>query len=227
MPEVSFCQCCYNRLSHAEVTIPRNLATAKDWDAEFVVIDYGSTDGLRDFIRTLSDPKLKYFRHESQSFKCAHAKNMAHRLSIGRVVCNLDIDNFVAPESFDELCTLKDNFLIHGFDGKVIHRRVEGGLPVAVSPGAYGRISVTRSTFDRLGGYDEQMHGMGYHDSDFIRRAASSGVHVMRSRVKSECITHDKNAGWLEDQIRNKEVGKDVFRKVNPNGYGIGEVTNG
>ena len=108
---------------------------------------------------------LVYARtQEPQFFHMAKAKNLAHRLATGEIVCNLDADNYATAEFTQHLLTLfsaTEDIVTHGSGGN----------------GFYGRVAVTRNWFYKLGGYDECLNeGWGYDDSDFVARAKKAGL---------------------------------------------------
>lgn len=226
---LSFCQTCGNRRSYAERTLPHNLQIASGWDGvEFILLDYGSTDGFVDFVRGLPrQHQIRCFRYETTGpFHMSHAKNLSHVLAAGRVVCNLDIDNFIHPDSIKELLQLKDNVVLHGLDPTPALRFVIGAKPLIMSNGSHGRISMTSATFTRLRGYDEKMTRMGHQDVDLLRRAKSCGMEVVRSNVPSPAINNPKDRGWSEMRRHNEQVGQDHGRIVNPTGFGQGVVSD-
>ena len=106
--KLSFCTTCMGRAHHLKQTLPKNLAdtwTGPAGSVEFVVLDYSSPDDLASWITTdrrasaLSGcGHLRFARCSGQPyFRHSHAKNMAHALATGDVVCNVDADNYVGP----------------------------------------------------------------------------------------------------------------------------------
>ena len=88
------------RLNHLQETLPKNLYGNQGFEGlEFVLLDYSSRDGLAGWIKARFMPEIKsgllvYYRAEGyQRFFMAHAKNVAHRLARGEIVCNVDADN--------------------------------------------------------------------------------------------------------------------------------------
>jgi hypothetical protein len=98
---VSFCTTVRNRLHHIHQTLPANLAVIRGKDAELILIDYDSTDGLeeyvnRTFFSDLESAQLRYFKYQpALYFHRSHSKNMALKLSEGDIFCNIDADNFI------------------------------------------------------------------------------------------------------------------------------------
>jgi hypothetical protein len=92
------------RLHHLRQTLPANLEANAGLPVQFIVLDYNSPDGVGDWMQSnfqaqIESGKLVYGRTaEPRFFNMAHAKNVAHRLASGRIVCNVDADNFVSGE---------------------------------------------------------------------------------------------------------------------------------
>jgi hypothetical protein len=191
---ISFCITCKGRLCHLRETLPHNLALARDPGAfEFVVLDYNSEDGLNQWApehlrEAVSSGLVNCYRTtRPQSFFMAHAKNAAHRLAQGEIVCNLDADNFMNQTYL--------NFVQGAFKE---HR---AGIFMAFNLAGFGsRIAFRRADFLALGGYNEALtHGWGFEDSDLIIRAIKSGLKMVttpNARLFGRVIEH-------EDQTRN------------------------
>jgi hypothetical protein len=175
------------RTHHLKETLLQNIKdnlpeNPGDPAVEFVLVDYNSKDGLKEWIESNKDLKpyldnktLVYARYpDAKHFHHAHAKNMAHRLATGDVVCNLDADNFTG-KGFAR--SLADKFA----DGKsaIVHPAFKAlkGVSLELS-GAFGRIAMLRKDFLALGGYSETRFnkGWGSEDTDLIRRALAYGL---------------------------------------------------
>src|SRR5438045_8134229 len=96
---ISYCVTCYKRLFHLRSTLPVNIKR-KHFDDEIVVLDYGDTEELAEWIVSMEplirSGHLVYARTEAASWHMAHAKNVAHQLASKEIVCNLDADNFIS-----------------------------------------------------------------------------------------------------------------------------------
>jgi len=166
---LSFFTTCKGRLHQLRQTLPQNLAGNADYpDAEFVVLDYNSQDGLGDWIREahareLETGRLAYYRDDSPGhFAHGHARNVAALLCTGDVVCNLDADNLTG--------TGFAAYLANALSARA--RGVFAWTPRAAGAGTCGRLAFYRHDFVELGGYNEVMDdGWGYHDIDLISRA--------------------------------------------------------
>jgi hypothetical protein len=169
--KISFCTNCMGRRHHLEQVYRRNIEAALPYgNVEFVLLDYGSRDGLgawvkREFGDWLGSGVLRYFRTDTPTvFRMSHAKNASHRLATGDVLVNLDADNWFEPGFAEELAT--------AFAGE---RRLIATFLHFV-PGCMGRIALRRSDFLALGGYDEEFRGWGADDRDLVVRAVHSGL---------------------------------------------------
>ena len=195
------------RRHHVEKTLLKNIEDnlprhPDDPAVEFVLLDYNSKDGLKDWVANnaalrpyLDDGTLVYARYpDAEYFRMPHAKNMAHRLATGDVVCNLDADNFTG-EGFAR-------YLARAFaDGKhaIVHPSfsLQRDLPVE-KRGFSGRIALRREDFLALGGYSEARFGKnwGYDDIDFVIRGLAYGLppQPMFDEEFFQVVPHDDKA---------------------------------
>lgn len=180
--KLSLVTTCMGRAHHLKQTLPKNLADSVDWarpeELEFVVLDYSSPDDLAAWITT--DPVLqpyrdagilKFARSTGQThFRHSHAKNMAHALSSGDFVCNVDADNFLG---FGFVQWLRAVF-IRRPNAIVASNRLDTRLNLGNHKGCMGRVALSRENFWMLGGYDESTRFRGWsgEDSDLLIRAA-------------------------------------------------------
>src|SRR5580692_8143494 len=103
-PLIAFCTTCKGRLQHLRETLPQNIFDNADYqNCKFVVLNYGSPDGMNDYLREMfggfvAMGKLAvYSFREAGGFQMAHAKNMAHRAGMierADILVNVDADNF-------------------------------------------------------------------------------------------------------------------------------------
>jgi len=160
---ITFCVTCRNRLWQLKQTLGKNLESL-DNDLEITLIDYGSTDEISEWVwgnfkKFIDNEKLNFFEVKNEVvWNASKAKNLAHRISNGSYLFNLDADNFIASD-----------------DLKLIRKSKELGLAIwqfagDLQDGSYGRIGCPREMFFKLGGYDETMLPMGGQDHDFLLR---------------------------------------------------------
>ena len=180
--KISFCITCKGRLHHLKQTLPKNLRNAADYpNAEFVVLDYDSKDGLEQWMKEhfqdeISSGRIRYAKIENKPhFHIAHAKNVAHRIATGEILCNLDADNTIAPDFANWLNEqfLKDRNIYMRIDAPP-RRRFRPNRNYV--PGKEGRIVMHRDDFMQLHGYDEKQHeGWSGDDANLDKRATLAG----------------------------------------------------
>lgn len=194
-----------NRLHHLKKTLPQNLSDNSDnADVEFVVLDYNSSDGLEDYIKSelaqhILSGRLKYFKTNSpEYFNRSHSRNLAFRLATGDILCNLDADNFTGPGfasyiqkqfgAFDHIFISTSDFGAHRGKGDVL-----------------GRICIKKEHFFKITGFDERMVLYGFEDYDMINRLTMYGLKNMV--IDNECflqsITHN-----TKERLKNEFVYK-------------------
>jgi glycosyltransferase involved in cell wall biosynthesis len=167
MKTISFCTTCRNRLWQIKQTLLPNLETIAQTQ-EIVLVDYGSSDGLSEWVWThfqsfIEEQKLVFFEVKNEvNWNVSRAKNLAHRLASGSYVFNLDADNFVTEKDLAYLRKVKEAHLsCWQWSGSMID-------------GSYGRIGSPKSVFDGMGGYDETMLAMGAQDYDLLKRLSKA-----------------------------------------------------
>lgn len=233
-PDVTICTVVMNRLNHIMQTLPLNLANNPERNVQFLVLDYGSTDGLGSYIKTnysqeLKQGKLVYWRYKAAtSFHHSHARNLAFKLATGSILCNNDADNFTGK----------------GFASFVLENMKKEqnicltGVRNCWSPDASGRLCISRSNFYSVTGYDESFDGYGFEDFDIVNRLVLSGCKAYtinkREFLQSVSHTHD-------ERIQNQRCSvllKDLFVRFidenssellfffKDNTYALGKVIN-
>lgn len=170
---LSYCMTCKGRLKHVQETLTRSLHENTDTDVEFVLVDYDCPDDVFGWVskhlsQYVKSGKLRLYKTFNQPrFRMAHAKNCAHRLALGRFVCNLDADN-IATKEFTR-------FLRAGFKKNPFAVFRPSSLP-ETRLGGMGRVAVARHHFDLLRGYDEDIENWGHDDGDMERRLIATGA---------------------------------------------------
>lgn len=164
--KISFCTVCMNRLHHLKITLPQNIKDNIEYEnIEFVILNYNSTDGLDQWIKSemkdfLDKGILKYYySKEPENFHMSHSKNVAAKLSTGDIICNIDADNFTGI-GFAEYVNISF----------INNKNIYLGVDKNTRRDCYGRISVKRNDFFSIKGYDEKMNGYGFDDYDLCNR---------------------------------------------------------
>lgn len=173
--KISFCITCKNRLHQISETLMQNLQDniAAQKDVEFILVDFASKDGLKDWViqnfkKELESGYLKYFfTKKMDNWECSIAKNTAHLVASGDILVNLDCDNFTGKDGGRYVI---NHFLEYGTNLVLHQSSSEPG------DGSYGRIAMLKKYFYLIGGYNEMFNPMGYQDTDLILRLVSLGL---------------------------------------------------
>ncbi len=212
IPTLSFCITCKNRFHQIRRTLKKNLddnRLHREW-IELILVDFGSTDGLRDwvvnnFVDDLGTGFLKYFYTEE--LPCWHAsvaKNMSHRLAKHDILVNLDCDNYTGY--------LGGQFVIRQFlqNRDIVLHQFSGDL----DDGSYGRVGMLKKYFKAIGGYDESFEPMSYQDVDLIERLKQLGLkyHLKPDFRFCKAIANTKSEGIL---YTNSPLAYDVMQIEN------------
>lgn len=229
---LSFCITCMNRLHQIKQTLRKNLDdNRKHMDIiEFVLVDLGSTDGLRqwieeNFIDDMDSGYLRYYYTEELTFWHASiAKNTSHILAKNEIVVNLDCDNFTGEEGGQFVL---DNMMKYELYNPVIHQ-----FSNKFGDGSFGRIALSKKNFLIIGGYDESLGPHGYEDINLLQRLWVKGhayIHLADEKyntaianTKEEGVVNiNTNVAWLEMNrqsrlvsVRNITSGRIVANKT-------------
>jgi predicted glycosyltransferase involved in capsule biosynthesis len=196
--KISYCTSIMNRKYQLEKTLLINLKNLSEY-SEIVIVDFGSTDGLREYIYNnfshyLDNKKLLYYYTDKVKFWHASiCKNTAHMIANGKYVVNLDCDNFIGIDS-DKL--LLEQFNIYDDDIIVCQSNY------IIGSGNGGRITLSKNNFIKLGGYDESFYPMGYQDYDLIERAKKFGLKYIHINKNNNCIKNTKKESIINIGIR-------------------------
>ena len=104
---LSYCISIMNRLYQLKETLRVNIDNSIN-ESEFIIIDYNSNDGLKEYIYDnfqdeILNGKLKYiFTDKVKYWHASICKNTTHMHAKGKYIVNLDCDNFIGNKG-DEL----------------------------------------------------------------------------------------------------------------------------
>lgn len=176
-PLVSFCITTKNRLEQIKETLPKNLSdNVIDKDRiEFVLVDFGSDEDVtgwiqQEFRQELASGYLKFFTCDQLGrWHAPRAKNTAHRLSSGKILVNLDGDNFTGYRGgmfvYNAFMAAPHDICLWQYSGDS-------------HDGSFGRIAASRDAFFAVGGYNEEFLEMGFQDRDLVNRLEMIGAEV-------------------------------------------------
>jgi hypothetical protein len=206
---IAFCTTCKGRVEHLERTLPKNLGdNVQSRNLKFIVLAYGDNEPRRylghpDFGNLIDGGRLVLYEFpEGETFRMAHAKNMAHRCGMlegADILVNVDADNFTGPGFASYVA---NQFQKHKYSF-LWSRMIRSG-PDRLPRGISGRIAVTKDAFLKAGGYDEQFQAWSPDDKDFnlrLRRLGYQGIEIENQYLNA--ILHN-------DKMRFREWGKDA-----------------
>jgi len=198
-PILSFCTVAMNRLHHVRQTLSLNIKQNNSDLIQFILLDYGSTDGLEEyiqetFIREIRSGKLIYYKHKNaEYFQRSHSRNMAFRLADGEILCNLDADNYAGAEF--------GNYLINLFSGEknICLTGIHNKNRIA---DASGKLCLRKKDFLNVAGFDESFDGYGFEDYDIINRLQLSDVKVFSLNRPDflQIIPHDNSERYVNEK---------------------------
>ena len=154
---ISFCIPIHNRLHDLKQTAPYLIVAAQaSPPVEIVTLDYGSTDGLTDYVKGL--PDVTHHRFNSDYFHKAHAFNLAILASKGEYFVLLGADAYPAKKYI-----------------QVIRDLIAQGCIWMRANELRGIIACRREEFIEAGGYDERFEFYGPEDRDLDLRLQRRG----------------------------------------------------
>jgi glycosyltransferase involved in cell wall biosynthesis len=159
-------------------------------DLEVIVVDDGSTDDTERRLSRIADGRLRFQRLDSTG-NANRARNTGARLSKAPLIAFLDSDDAFGPGRIDRLTDffarrldvdcLVDGYVEHARGGTQIHRmpsttpdrtELRYMLLAHVIPLTNSAITVRRSAFEAVGGYEETMPR--HQDRELLLRLAEA-----------------------------------------------------
>ena len=173
--EVSYCTTCGNRLWQLKQTLPENVEHLIPGEVELCILAYNDST-VGPFLQThysdyLKDGRIKIRSHfedrtfaDGSKWSCGPIKNLSHAMGSGKILFNLDADNFI-DNSLEHLMYLKENQVVHN--------------PPTLGMGHLGRIGLYRTLFNNVGGYRDVGRN---DDGDLISRCIAVGARLVKLR---------------------------------------------
>jgi predicted glycosyltransferase involved in capsule biosynthesis len=200
---ISFCTTCMNRFFHLKRTFLKNVESNRNYpNVEFVLVNYNSQDKLHQWAKKNLPSYIErglvnyYHTTEPRYFHASKAKNLAHKVSNGEIVCNLDGDNFTG------------NDFAYYINYKMQTGGIDSLLQFKKAPywGTEGRIVLAKKYFLELGGYDENLGPTGHQDHDLMDRGKIFGLKYENIQIENflhylSNTTFEKSVNVSEDLI--------------------------
>ncbi len=169
--KISYCTSCCGRLWQLKQTIEHNLNFTKAGEIELCILAYNDDEVERylneHYPQHIADGRLKVKTHhddyqpvDGSNFACGYVKNLSHAMGTGKVLFNLDADNFI-DNAHGFLLQLKPNQILKN---------------IALPDGRSGRIGVHRTLFNKVGGYQDVGRS---DDGDFVLRCLRAGAKLL------------------------------------------------
>jgi glycosyltransferase involved in cell wall biosynthesis len=192
-PLVSILMCAYNGMPYIKEAIRSVLKqTYSNW--ELIISDDGSTDGTREYLSSLTDPRLNIV-FQPKNLGYVRNKNTIHKLAKGEYITQIDNDDtydFIKLEK--QVAYVLDNpkaMLVgtgyRNIDemGRAFKNTSTSVLaiikkPISSYPFWYPSLLVHRSVFDFIGYFDEYFSGV-YGDDVYwtVRANEQFEIHVL------------------------------------------------
>ncbi|MDP9136846.1 MAG: glycosyltransferase [Pseudomonadota bacterium] len=175
----------------------------KQPDSEVVVVDYSCPDGTTAYVQS-NYPAVRVVRvPDQQGFSVTHARNVGAQAARGKLLAFLDADVIIA-----------DHFIAYA------RKHVTAGK-YGVLEGAdqlRGCCVVTAADYEKVGGYDEAMHGYVAEDIEFCDRLklAKCEKVALDPRVIVESIAHSdqERVRFYDSGIRLAYVQGKIYRTM-------------
>lgn len=201
--EVSFLVPVYNGIEYTKEFIASFNNTIKNSKRSYEILigDNGSTDGSRDFLKTLVSDKLKVFLNEKNLYYGGNMNNLAKHAR-GKFLVLMNNDLVLTPNWLEPMVEIfekrKDIGIVGNIQmipttGTMDHMGVAfipAGLPFHVSANQFPRekytewnavtgacVVIQKETFLKIEGYDEKFKN-GYEDIDLCLRVKQTGLRV-------------------------------------------------
>lgn len=203
--KISSITVCKNRLDDLKVTLPRLVTAGVD---EVILVDYNCPQHCGRWAEE-HYPSVKVVRQaDDLDFNISRARNLGAQASSSEWLLFIDADVIASAEL---LQFMRDR----NSPGCFFRTERQSGT----RPRAWGALAVERTSFDRVGGYDEVFVGWGCEDDDIFYKLAINGVRetpypitlvdeirtpddkrVEYSPLKSRLLQHALNLVYLQSK---------------------------
>lgn len=210
MPRVSVLLALYNAGRFLEPAV-RSVLEQTYRDFEFLIVDDGSTDGSREWLRTLTDPRVRLI--EQQNAGQTVALNRAARESTGEYLARMDADDVCKPDRFakqvafldahPEVGVLGGAYEIIDHEGRLLRvqdqpaddAELQRRCLVGLVPICHPLVMMRRDIFERVGGFDETQYPAA-EDLDLWLRM---GEHAELACLPDVLLSYRMHAGSMSE----------------------------
>jgi glycosyltransferase involved in cell wall biosynthesis len=185
-PKISIIITCYNLGNYLEEAIASIKGHSPLDDSEIIVVNDGSIDQVTiEILKAIEQQDKSIFVLNQRNMGLAKARNNGIKQAKGKYIIPLDADNKLRPEFITQTISILDNNpeidVVHGnaqnFGNKVsIWKSKPFYFPEMLLNNYIDACAGFRkSTWEKLGGYDEKMPVMGFEDWDLWLRMGNAG----------------------------------------------------
>lgn len=199
----------YNRIEVLKQCLDSLLGKIKVLN-EIIVVDAGSTDNTREYLRNLQGVKVSC---DEGLLGQAKSLNRVFRSLKSKYVCWLSDDNIVQPGMLDQAVSILEDdpkigmvsLKVRDISGPYAGEEYVGGIwPSGILNCNQGMLPV--ALLNRIGGFDERFRDYGV-DSDLTTRVLLEGYKVVYTRRVAihHLRDHDANS-WVDSNGRKQKM---------------------
>ncbi|MBA7618359.1 Undecaprenyl-phosphate 4-deoxy-4-formamido-L-arabinose transferase [subsurface metagenome] len=176
---------------------------------EIVIVDDGSTDGTEKMINSLSPPCRLVYLHQDRKGP-ATARNLGIKNARGKIIIFIDSDIFSSPDFINEHVKFHRRFGDVVVSGPTVRtdklkdvfsdikrRKFRESLAWSGPSLITSNLSVKKEFLLKVGGFDGEFVGMGWHDWELGLRLKKLGLEVKRN--VAAIVYHYKRKRRLSD----------------------------
>jgi len=176
---------------------------------EIVIVDDGSTDGTEKMINSLSPPCRLVYLHQDRKGP-AIARNLGIKNARGKIIVFIDSDIFSSPDFINEHVKFHRRFGDVVVSGPTVRtdklkdvfsdikrRKFRESLAWSGPSLITSNLSVKKEFLLKVGGFDGEFVGMGWHDWELGLRLKKLGLEVKRN--VEAIVYHYKRKRRLSD----------------------------
>jgi hypothetical protein len=204
-----------NRLFHLKETYLKSISNTKSYqNREFILLSYNSKDNLDGWVQDnlkneLESGLVAYYKTtEPENFIASHAKNIAHKLASGDILCNLDCDNILVKNYCENI---KEIFAKEKIIVACNPKDKEGNI------GTCGMILCRKNDFYSVNGYDENINlGWGMDDTNFqFRCRMHNNLRlVILDQNYTSCLSHSNEIRTKYFKLKDISVTNDMSLRI-------------
>lgn len=189
----------YNGRPYLERLLASLLSLAYD-PYEIIVVDDGSTDGTREYLAALREPRLKIIFNGKNLGTC-RARNRGVEQAVYPWLAFIDQDCSARPDWLEKLSSVLSLGSVDFVFGSVVYvsENYRGYFPerLVKNPGARWpmacNLAFKKEILEKLGGFDPDFFVFGNEDTELALRAVSRGYRYERA---PQAVVYHQAIDW-------------------------------